>query len=280
MTSELQNSTAAQSERNRIFTYWQNPVNGDIPPYIQLCLQTWFNNIPDLELIILNQSNLSEWVDLDFDMRVFSVLSPAAQSDIASFAVLAKHGGVFMDVDTIVTKNIFDEINKLEEDRDSVFFFYDKATGGPYMAFISCFERENPFLRACAAEESALLNEILMTRPQIKWRTFGNDILDAVRLDASLDALVREIDCTATGTILESCFFNSGDASQDYFDMFFSKNNLDFEEVVAKIEFGLVMLHNSWTPKDFKVLDLGAVINSDLIISQLLIYALGEDFFE
>ena len=101
----------------RIFTYWVSMPGRDIPAYVQLCMQTWFEHIPDLELIVLNYENVNEWLDNVIDFRRFIRLPPPAQSDIISFILLAKHGGIFMDADTIVTKDIFAEIEKFDPEK-------------------------------------------------------------------------------------------------------------------------------------------------------------------
>ena len=48
---------------NRIFTFWE--PNSTISPYLKLCLKTWKKYLPDYEIIVLNYSNLFEWIEKD-----------------------------------------------------------------------------------------------------------------------------------------------------------------------------------------------------------------------
>jgi hypothetical protein len=126
-----------------------------------------------------------------------------------------------------------------------------------------------------------MLLEILTTGKLrgIAWNSFANAIIDEVTLDPELNGLVRVIDRTKSGAVLESCFLDTGNTSRDYLDFYFKKNDIDFEDVLRKIDFGLVNLHNSWTPAEFSALDFEGVVNSELMLSKLLRYALGDSFF-
>ena len=263
---------------NRIFTYWVDKPESNIPAYIQLCMQTWYENIPDLEVIIINHENMYEWIAPTFDKRAFNQLSLPMQSDVISFAVLQKHSGIYMDADTIVTGDIFKKFKELEHNKSKLYFFGDKD--GLHIAVMASFMPYHPALSACVERENALLLELLVNGTlKINWDTFGNAVVDRMRQNEVLNSFVSIIDKSETGAILESCYLSSGNPYIDYLSLYFT-DQLNFDELMSKIKFGLVMLHNSWTPDDFKAAGLVDALYSDLTVSKLLRFALGKKFLE
>lgn len=86
----------------RIFTFWE--PRGNIPPYLQLCMQTWKKFLPDYEIVIVDYSNLNQWLGKDFyDNILYKNFSLAKQADAIRCALLKKYGGLWFDCDTIVT---------------------------------------------------------------------------------------------------------------------------------------------------------------------------------
>ena len=51
-------------EVKRIFTFWEPKEN--IPGYISLCIETWKKFLPDYEIVILDYSNLDEWIGKNY----------------------------------------------------------------------------------------------------------------------------------------------------------------------------------------------------------------------
>ena len=83
-------------------------------PYLKLCMRTWELNIPDYEIVVLDYSNLDSYIDHGtYDMSVLRKLDLNVQKDAILVAVLNEHGGVFMDVDTIVTRDISPIVRRL-----------------------------------------------------------------------------------------------------------------------------------------------------------------------
>jgi hypothetical protein len=91
--------------RPRIFTFWE--PRGAIPPYLSLCLRTWKKALGAYEIIMLNYANLGDWLDgAHYARDVFRRLSMPIQKDAIMVWVLRRHGGVFMDLDTIAVADI------------------------------------------------------------------------------------------------------------------------------------------------------------------------------
>lgn len=95
-----------------IFTFWE-PRRNTIP-FIELCKKTWGKNLPDYEVVVLNYSNLYTYINKDiYDLSLLKKLILPIQKDAVMVAVLKEHGGIFMDADTLVLKDITPLVNKL-----------------------------------------------------------------------------------------------------------------------------------------------------------------------
>lgn len=267
-----------QEKKNpkRIFAYWVNQSGSSVPPYIQLCMQTWYEHIPDLELVILNHENLFKWIDPYFDMRAFTALSLPMQSDIVEYSVLYQHGGIFLDSDTILTRDIFAEIEKFE--RNKIYFFGNPEQRWVHIGFIACLKARNKGLLLCVEQEKALLRELIEKgNMEIEWCTFGNRVIDKV-IHGDLSDNVRILDRIKEGAILEASYLPGKNTYEDYVNFYFTQTGIPFDDILDKIKFGLVYLHNSWTPNEYKALSHDEILKNDLPISRLLKHALGPNF--
>ena len=89
----------------RIFTFWE--PRGAITPYLRLCLRTWEKVLGAHEIIVLNYANLGDWLEgAHYARDVFRRLTLQVQKDAIMVDVLRRHGGVFMDLDTIAVADI------------------------------------------------------------------------------------------------------------------------------------------------------------------------------
>jgi hypothetical protein len=70
-------------------------------------MKTWAKNLPDYEVIILDYSNLDQYLpEGTYDMSVLTGLPLMMQKDAIMVGVLKEQGGVFLDADTLVTGDI------------------------------------------------------------------------------------------------------------------------------------------------------------------------------
>ncbi|MCL2046641.1 MAG: hypothetical protein FWG88_09700 [Oscillospiraceae bacterium] len=259
----------------KIFTYWVNPPGRSIPAYLQLCLQTWYEHIPELDLIVINHDNIFDWVDENFDIDRFIRLSLPMQKDIVEMLVLQKHGGIFMDVDTIIIKDIFSEFEKM--DSKKLIAFGVPETKSMHLAIFVCLSPQNKFISSAAKMAIEKLNDIpLIGALNINWDHFGNSIFDTLLNDNDYSDCVDVLDRTETGNIIESHYFTNLTTGEQYFNFFFSQNNIDIQDVIPKIKFGAISLHNSWTPDIYKAYSLDEVIESNTMMSAIIRYALTD----
>jgi capsular polysaccharide synthesis protein len=95
-----------------IFTFWE-PKN-QVPGYLRLCMKTWAKKLPRYDIIVLDHSNLNNYIDEDaFDIPTLKKLAYMSQKDAFMVAVMNKFGGIFMDADTIITGDIAPIVSNL-----------------------------------------------------------------------------------------------------------------------------------------------------------------------
>ncbi len=87
-------------------------------PYLKLCKKTWERYLPKYDIIFLDYSNLANYLpantfDIEALKRVNLILQ--VQKDAIMVGVLREHGGIFMDADTIVLKDISPIVSRLKE---------------------------------------------------------------------------------------------------------------------------------------------------------------------
>jgi hypothetical protein len=120
-----------------IFAFWE-PRN-KIIPYLELCLKTWEKNLRDYSIVILDHSNLEDYIPAGtFDLAQVRQLRLSTQKNAISVAVLKEHGGVFMDVDTLVFQDLSPILRRLESTQLVMF--------GSHLAFLAA--RPNSYVMA------------------------------------------------------------------------------------------------------------------------------------
>ena len=107
-------------EKKYIWTYWENINRDKTPTYIQLCFLTMLKYLGKYKLIILNEKNIIKYLP---NLRQnFGNLHIAQKVDYYRIALLQKYGGIWLDADIIVVKDLKPIFDKLEEGFDFVGF--------------------------------------------------------------------------------------------------------------------------------------------------------------
>jgi hypothetical protein len=255
-----------------------------------------------LDLIVLNYDNLYDYIDEAYiSKKQLKTLTIMQQKDAVSYAVLYKHGGVFLDVDTIIFKDIFVEIEKLEEGKLYLF--------GNHCGALICKKPGNEALLQCMSAVKAMLKRenslgaffsiyklkrlgkamakmflgLFLTKYQgssmrclLAWDATANAIIDPVMQSPALAHSTGTLDLLQTGVIAERFFFDNKGRSdldnrkQNYLDLYFNANDIQATDVIEKAAFGMVLLHHSWTPHGYRGLDCQAVKADASLMSGLL----------
>ncbi|MGP5727245.1 capsular polysaccharide synthesis protein [Arthrobacter rhombi] len=91
----------------RVFVYWAQGFD-DAPGIVKACKAEAERLHQAGDIVYLDDSNLNEWVDLPAHVYRIRDSSRAAFSDVLRVALLAKHGGVWMDATCMPTRRMQD----------------------------------------------------------------------------------------------------------------------------------------------------------------------------
>lgn len=81
-----------------IWTFWNSP---ELPPLVQYCISTWKRHNPSYTIRILNMDNYKQFIRYDINAIKHAHDTLARFSDYMRLALLADHGGIWMDATTI-----------------------------------------------------------------------------------------------------------------------------------------------------------------------------------
>lgn len=242
--------------KNNLFVFWESQEK--MPGYLDACQDTWRKNIKNLEIHIINYGNIKDYIGDVYDVELLKKISLPKQSDAISVAVLEKFGGLFIDMDTLITKDIFNFFNKF--DPDKLIFFGYPPDRGVHVAVMYAGASLNPILiewRKQCQYKLENLNE------DVSWSSFGNSIIDPMLKNENYKNFYHIIDCVASGNILERCL-NMLDARKQYEAFYFSpKLKIDVRQYIEGARDGIISLHNSWTPVEYKSME-----KKDFLINQ------------
>lgn len=96
-------------ESNHAWMYWENLPNGARPPYLDLCLQTIRRHLGSLELHLLDERSVLDWLpELQADVW-HKLPTPVYRADYARTRLVHRYGGLWLDFDSIA----IDSLDKL-----------------------------------------------------------------------------------------------------------------------------------------------------------------------
>lgn len=95
----------------------------EAPFIVKKCIDSWVEKNPTWDIVVLDSSNLNNYINLDMPEAVLENLSRAHQSDLVRLLLLTKYGGVWADATTYCTKPLDEWIDDYAE---SGFFVFHK----------------------------------------------------------------------------------------------------------------------------------------------------------
>jgi hypothetical protein len=231
-----------------VYTFWES--KGKIPAYLDLCMQTWKKNVPGIEIVVINHANWAEFVGDIYDLNKLKEFSLPMQSDAVSAAVLATRGGMFIDMDSIVTKDFFNDFGELAPRK---FVAFGKPnTKGMHIAVLKC---ETPGNEVARNWMQGAKQRIANKAESFNWAYLGNDILHPILNDKKYFDDYLIIDRADYGNILEASLMKEGNPQADYYNFYFNEYvNIDATTAINAAKYGIISLHNSWTPPHYKQL--------------------------
>jgi len=269
------------SMKNYIFTFWEPKEK--MPAYVKLCVQTWHLFLQNYQIVVLDYSNLNDWLDKKtIDQILSKDMSLAIQADAIRIALLEKHGGIWMDADTIITSSTFLEFCK----KTPLIMIGDPQNLSPHMAFIKASQKSKLLKRWLKHINARVkffksLNRYKYFYFLIKkkwkkahaWDFLGNGIINKLLQKASTKEY-KILDRQTFGVMPEILLNKDKTLLQkQIYQKFYFQDNIKPQEILKTTK-GIIMLHNSWTPEMYKQLNEEDFFSTDNTLSNLLTFLL------
>ncbi|WP_077035230.1 glycosyltransferase family 32 protein [Pelomonas sp. KK5] len=109
----------------RLWTYWHEAP----PPFVAQCLANWQRMAPDHELQLLCPQSMLQWIPADEVRSDFASLPPYRQADWLRIHLLARHGGIWVDASTILSRDLaWVHERNTQQGREYVGFYIGRYT--------------------------------------------------------------------------------------------------------------------------------------------------------
>lgn len=264
----------------RLFTFWEPKEK--MPAYIRLCMQTWKKFLPECEVVLLDYSNLEEWLGIDvYDEILFKDFSLPKQADAIRCALLKKYGGLWLDADTILTS---------PQVKDYLMIDSELVMISKHLAFIKANNNSKiiadwynqiqynlKFYKDVKYQNNAV-QKILHPRRYRRvenWDYLGNYILHKM-LKTKNKKKFFSIDRMEINALPELNNKNNDNLVENYQNFYFEN---DYSQDVIKNTKGIILLHNSWTPQPFLQMNKEEFLNRNNTLSNVLKKVLSMEKF-
>lgn len=255
----------------RLFTFWEPKEK--MPAYIRLCMQTWQKFLPECEVVLLDYSNLEEWLGKDvYDEILFRDFSLPKQADAIRCALLKKYGGLWLDADTILTS---------PQVKDYLMIDSELVMISKHLAFIKANNNSKiiadwynqiqynlKFYKDVKYQNNAV-QKILHPRRYRRvenWDYLGNYILHKM-LKTKNKKKFFSIDRMEINALPELNNKKNDNLVENYQNFYFEN---DYSQDVIKNTKGIILLHNSWTPQQFLEMNEEEFLSRNNTLSNVL----------
>lgn len=247
-----------------IYTFWE--PRDSMPGYLQLCIETWKKFLPNATIIVLDYKNIGEFLDVrEIGLNLFSGRFSRAQIvDAIRIALLAKRGGVWLDADTIILSPEAEKYFLPDEKHRTVFFGYPERNS-VHIAFINT-PPLNTLMNFWNNEVREKIWRLNSATP-VDWDFIGNSFIDKY-IEKHLDEVVI---LDANSVVPERELVSPEmPADMAYIHYYFLQN-----KHLSEINTKMLLLHNSWTPIEYKMFSLEEFLRCDCTMTNILTEILG-----
>ena len=260
-----------------IWTFWE--PRDKMPAYLQLCMKTWEKFLPNAKINLLDYSNIENFIDVnEYDESLFSGQYRIDQiADALRALLLEKHGGIWLDVDTIILNRAAQKYftaDGMGGGQEALFFGRPKERG-VHLAFI----KVKPHSRIMKYWIECVKDRLEDGAPPPSKRFFrylGNGIINPY-VKATTDKFVKVLDRRPLMPELDLISNSSGtleltDHKKAYQDFYFMQHHR-----LPSFRADMLMLHNSWAPGILKLMTYDELMHFDCTMTNVLFEVLGID---
>lgn len=247
-----------------------------MPGYIHLCIKTWKKFLPEYEIHILDFKGVKHYLGNDiFSNIICKNMSLPIQADAIRIALLKKFGGIWMDPDTIITNGEF--LNNLGNYK----LVMIGGNNTQHMGFIFASNNskiiDNWFKEIIKRVKNLKKSEqVSNSRRKVMWSFLGNGIIDGLLKKNINNNEFFRLDKYQLNAFPEIKFFANSTLNlyQRYTQFYFRKGE---PKIILENVKGIIMLHNSWTPRKFKKMNEDEFCKEDIVLSKLLVKILNKN---
>ena len=258
-------------QKKKIFSFWE--PRRKIPEYLLLCIKTWKKYLPEYEINIFDYKNIRYYLgETLFSNIICKKLPLPIQADAIRVALLKRFGGIWMDADTIITNGEF--LKPLEN--YELVMLGEEEVKQQNIGFIFASKHSsiiNEWLKEIIKRINIYkqINHNLKKKRKkfkVKWNYLGNDIIDKLTKNTT-DKKFFRLDRNKMNAFPEKKFFerSSLDTIQKYQQFYFQKG----ESIsILNNSKGIILLQNSWTPIEYKMMSQKVFLEKNILLSRLL----------
>lgn len=248
-----------------IYTFWEPREKA--PYYLQLCIATWKKFLPNATIVVLDYKNIGEFIDVrELGIHLFPgrfLLMHIA--DAVRVSLLAKHGGIWLDADTIIL-NSNAEKYFLPDEKNRTIFFGSPKENKIHICFINT-PPNTPLMNAWLEFIKERIHS-LTPSTQITWDFLGNQFINSYAKAHSDE--IKILDRVPTMPEMNLISEASGVTYRSCYTLYYFLQN----HHLAEINSDLLLLHNSWTPEIYKQLSPEDFFRVDCTMTNILAEAL------
>lgn len=232
-----------------------------MPVYLQMCMETWKKFLPNATIVVLDYKNLGEFLDVrELGLNMFSGKLPIALiADAIRVALLAKHGGVWLDVDTIILNSNAERFF-LPDEKHRTVFFGELANKSCHIGFINTPPAATCMNLWCEFIREKIWN--LKSDTFVDFDYLGNGFINdyVQKHPDEIKILDRRLVIPESESALDT-----NACERAYWDYYFKKS-LHLSDIPGD----MLCLHNSWTPTVVKELSKDNFLELDCTMSNIL----------
>ncbi|MDY7009041.1 MAG: tetratricopeptide repeat protein, partial [Cyanobacteriota bacterium] len=150
-----------------IWVYWENVYSQEMPDYLKLCLETIKIHSGLADVIVVNRQNVKAYLK-EIHPRIFTkTLLPAHKADYLRLKLLNDNGGMWIDIDTIVFKDLYTNFISHLKNFDLV------TLGSAFTLTFFAARPQNNFLQTCINQ----IEVIFDSGKYISWTRLGKELI-------------------------------------------------------------------------------------------------------
>lgn len=220
-----------------IFTFWEGPM----PDYIKMCMETW-----KFDFTVLTFDTISKYTELDIK-RLRDGFTLPQVSDAVRAHVLRDNGGHWLDADTIMLGTKLPEENIIGDPVTRT-----HSTGVSHWTK----EAEQFFINWSAYQDKVIADPNHLRRWFVLVNQFTDDYV----------AEHKEVTIYPIEKCRPELKFVRGESKEQY-EKFYFDNSYHLSDVE---DADLLVLHNSWTPDNYKTLTRQQILADSTTMSNIL----------